>query len=255
MTLLLVDGANILMRCAFGGDKPPFESTPFACQMIERAAADLEARYLVIALDHPDAPSWRCAEYPEYKANRTTNTAQWIVDGAEAFGRRGWHVEMLETWEADDIIATIALRSAEHTKTFVLSNDSDLLPLTTNGVEVVRPLAGGGWQRFIASDVCEKYQIPTAASLIDYKAMVGDTTDNVRGVPGIGPKKACSLLKKYGELEAIITAGSVNFSKDARLVWQHAVAARLAQRLVSLRVDVPIDPISPAKCSLRRNAA
>jgi DNA polymerase-1 len=255
MTLMLVDGSNILLRCAFGGEIPPEQSTPNALVMIERAAAEAKATHCIIALDHPDEPTWRKLEYSDYKANRTTSSAPWIVAGAGSFGRNGYRVEMVAGFEADDIIATIALRSIGRTKVVVVSNDSDLLPLTAAGVDVLRPLTGGDWQPMIAADVCEKYRIPTAAALIDYKAMVGEVGDNIKGVPGIGAKKASALLAKFPTLEDVIHAGAGGYNKEAGIVAKHADVARLALRLLSLRPDVPIAPIVPSSCVLRRSAA
>lgn len=247
MTLLLVDAANVLMRCAFGGDTPPETSTPMAIAMIERAIRETRASHLVVALDYPSAPTWRQLEYPEYKANRSTDTTPWLIAGAAAFGAKHWHCEIHAGFEADDIIATIALRAAPRGRVVVLSGDSDLFALTQHAsIDVVRPLTGGEFQGFNAEDVCEKYKIPKAHLLFDFKAMVGEKTDNVPGVPGIGAKRAAQLLHKLGDLEGIIHAGSGGYSKDAAKVAAHADVARRALRLVSLRVDVPVPPIAPA---------
>jgi DNA polymerase-1 len=256
MTLLLIDASNILLRCAFGGDMPPEQSTPIAIGLIERAARELGASHLVLALDYPSAPTWRALEYPAYKANRTRDTGPWLNAGAFAFAARGWHSEAHPGFEADDVLATIALRSSERTNVVILSGDSDVLALTAQrNITVARPLTGGDFQQFTAADVCEKYQIPAAHVLFDYKAMVGETTDNVAGVPGIGPKKAATLLHKFGDLDGIIHAGNGGYNRESEIVAQHAAVARQALRLVSLRPDVPVPPIKPSSCALRRRAA
>jgi DNA polymerase-1 len=252
MTLLLVDGSNVLLRCAFGGDIPPEQSTPTACGMIDRAAKELGATHLVIALDCPGVPSWRKLEYAEYKANRERDTSLWLTVGADEMARRGYLLAAHPGFEADDVLATIALRSIARTKVAVLSGDTDLLPLTASGIDVVRPLSGGDFQTFTASDVCEKYQIPAAYLLYDYKAMVGETGDNVPGVPGIGPKKAALLLHKLGGLKEIIHAGHGGYNKESALVAQHEATALRALRLVSLRPDAPVPPIVPSSCAVRR---
>jgi 5'-3' exonuclease len=256
MTLLLVDASNLLMRCAFGGDVPPEESTPTAIGMIDRAARELGATHLVCAFDYPDAPSWRKLEFPAYKAHRTRDTSLWLIHGAAACSSNGWCVEHAPGFEADDVIATIALRVADRAPVVVCSGDSDLLGLAAHrNITVARPLTGGEFQRFIASDVCEKYQIPAAHLLFDYKAMVGESGDNVPGVPGIGPKKAAALLHKLGSLEHIIHAGRGGYNKDSELVALHAPEAMRALRLVSLRPDAPVAPIQPSRCALRRRTA
>lgn len=248
MTLLLVDGSNILMRCAFGGDIAPAQSTPTAAGMIERAASQLGATHLMIALDFPGHPTWRHLAYPPYKGNRTRDTSAWLIEGASEFGRRHWHCEVMYGFEADDIIATIALRA--RTDVIVLSNDSDLLVLTAWHVGVAKPLTGGGFALLDEGDVREKFDIPSAASLVDFKAMTGETGDNIPGVPGVGATRAATLIKRHGSLEEIITAGAGGYDKYSELVATHRDVARLARSLVALRTDVPIEPIAPRRCVL-----
>lgn len=258
MTLLLVDAANVLLRCAFGGDTPPEQSNPVAVGMIERAIREVKATHLVIAIDYPGAPSWRSLEFGEYKAQRTRDTSPWIIAGATAFAKRGWHCEVHAGFEADDIIATIATRAAPRSpRVVILSGDSDLMALTEHrSVDVLRPISGGKFDVFNRAAVCAKYTIPTPKLLADYKALVGEPTDNIPGVPGIGETRASSLLIKFpGGLEDIIRLGQGGYNRDAQRVAQFADRARLALRLVSLRTDVPVEPIHPSKCAVRRMIA
>jgi 5'-3' exonuclease len=99
------------MRCAFGGDIQPPEAIISATAMIERVARECGASHLVVAFDHPDEPTWRHQLYPEYKAGRKTDTSPWIIAAGAAFAQRGWHIELAPGFEADDVIATIALRT------------------------------------------------------------------------------------------------------------------------------------------------
>src|SRR6185295_7859037 len=99
MTLLLVDGPNILLRCAFGGDLPPDVATRNSISMIERAVNEVNATRLIVALDDTDGPSWRKLEYPAYKAHRAVQTAPWLVHGAESMSGRGWCVEQAKGFE------------------------------------------------------------------------------------------------------------------------------------------------------------
>lgn len=236
------------MRCAFGGDFPPSKSTPIAAGMIDRAATQLGASHLMIALDYPGHPTWRHLAYPSYKGHRTRDTSAWLIDGASEFGRRHWHCEVMDGFEADDILATIALRAAQRTDVIVLSNDSDLLALTAFNIGVARPVTGGGFQLSDETDVRTKYNIPSAIFLADFKAMTGEKGDNIPGVPGIGPARAATLITRFGSLDEIITAGERGSSKDADLVATHRDTARLALSLVTLRTDVPIEPVSPSRC-------
>lgn len=126
MRLLIVDGSNVVMRAAFGGDVAPRQAVPVASGMIERAARECEATHLVVALDCPGEPSWRRVFYPEYKANRTCETAEWITAAWREWSQAGWYVENQAGFEADDIIATVAVRARERAEVFIYSSDSDL---------------------------------------------------------------------------------------------------------------------------------
>jgi DNA polymerase-1 len=245
--LLIVDGSNILLRCAFGGDIEPSRSTPMAVGLIERAARESRATHLVVALDAPGVPTWRKVEYPEYKAHRTLDTAPWLMAGVSAFAAKRWRVEMLAGFEADDVIASLALRVVDRASVFALSNDSDLLPLIGQGVQVMQPVDGGTFHLVIEADVRAKYRIRSAAQLVDYKAMVGEPGDNVPGVPRIGARRASVLLERFDDLEAIIAEGGMN--RDAARVAEHAEIARLSRRLVALRIDAPVPLLNPRECA------
>jgi len=251
MHLLIVDGSNIVMRCALGGDIAPTEAVSTATSMIERAVVFCEATHLVIALDSPGVPSWRKVVYPEYKANRTRDTSPWIHAAAEAWVRRWWCEDVLG-YEADDIIATVALRAAarEGTQVMVLSGDSDVLPLTANGVQVIKPCAGGQFTALTSAHVCSKYGITNPGALVDLKAMTGEPGDNVPGVAGIGDVRALALLTAHGDLDGVIAAGLRNVCKYAAKVAADAELARLSRRLVTLATDAPVVKISPAGCAL-----
>jgi len=124
--LLLVDGSNMVMRAAFGGELTPADAVPIATGLIRRAARQVGASHLIVALDS-SAPSWRKLEFPEYKANRTVDTDPWLRAAHEHWLRMGWYVEECAGFEADDVIASLALRAKPACPVTVLSNDSDLL--------------------------------------------------------------------------------------------------------------------------------
>jgi DNA polymerase-1 len=246
-TLLLVDGSNMVMRAAFGGAVPPEEATPIATGLIRRAARQVCASHLVVALDSSE-PSWRKAEYPEYKAHRTTDTSAWLREGHEQWTRLGWHVEAHGGYEADDIIATLALRAVANVAVVVLSGDSDLLTLTARSISILKPLNGGQFAAVTEPDVCQRYHVRSAALLTDLKAMTGETGDNIPGVPGIGPSRAAKLLEAYGNLNQIIAAGAEDKCRYSKVVAQHGPHVERWFKLLSLSPDVPILPIKPSNC-------
>lgn len=245
--LVLIDGSNLVMRAAFGGQVPPQEAAKTSVGLIRRAARQAEGSHLIVAVDSSE-PSWRKREYPAYKANRETDTHPWIQAGREHWLREGWMVEECPGYEGDDVIATIANRAKAVCQVTVISGDSDLLSLSAAAIEILRPVNGGIFQFMSKAEVCTKYDIPAAELLTDFKAMTGESGDNVPGVPGIGPVKASKLLNTYGPLEAILSAGAESRCKDSARVALHKTAVQLAFKLVSLSFDAPILPIKPSDC-------
>lgn len=239
------------MRAAFGGEIEPERALPIATGLIERALRQCAATHLIVALDS-SAPSWRRELYPDYKANRTRDTSAWLKAGFEGWGLRRWYVVEQAGFEADDLIATLAHRARQHFNVVVVSQDSDLLPLAAwENVTILRPANGGKFDPITPEEVCGKYQITHPRQLADFKALTGESGDNVPGVPGIGPMKAARMLARYETVEGTIASGAVKMCKDSIKVAEHAETARLALRLVTLRSDVPIGPIHPHECFLQ----
>lgn len=248
--LLLVDGSNVLMRAAFGGEVDPQKAAPVAAGLIRRAAQQVEASHLIVTTDSPQ-PSWRKVLYPDYKAQRSVDTTTWLLAGFQVFTRLGWYVEECGGFEADDIIATIARRALPHGEVVVLSGDSDLLPLVDEGVKILRPVNGGRFEPMSGADVCAKYGVQSPALLRDFKAMTGEKGDNIPGVPGIGPVRASALLKVYPNLEQVVAAGSEKKCRHSALVYEHREKAAQAFKLLSLSYDAPIPRIMPSGCVFR----
>lgn len=258
MHLLLIDGSNLIMRAAFGGDIPPRQAAPTAAGLIERAVRQAQATHLIIALDAP-GPTWRHELYPDYKANRTRDTTPWLQAGYDEFSRRDWLVIAPVGFEADDVIATLAHRiaggasvPASHPPGLTIcSSDSDLLCLTAlPGVNILRPVNGGKFEALTAAAVAEKYQIAQPGLLPEYKALTGESGDHIPGVPGIGPVRAAKLLAAYGSLDQIITAGQEKKCPASLTVATHEATARRALQLVTLRPDAPVPAIKPSQCAL-----
>ncbi len=251
MKLLIVDGSNIVMRCAFGGELPPTPSINTATNMISRVAREHACTHLVVALDCPGQPSWRKERYADYKANRTRDTSAWLIAAHRTWSEREWWVEAVNGFEADDVIATVAVRAAKagH-EVLVLSGDSDVLPLLAEGVAVLKPINGGKFVAMTAADVCTHYGVAGVPLLVDLKSLTGETGDNVPGVAGIGPVRAQKLLAAHGHAEGVIAAGQARRCKYSTLVAAAADTVRLARELVTLRMDVPVVPIQPSGCTL-----
>lgn len=263
--LLVVDGTNIIMRCAFGvgaEPAPPDRAVQVAIGMLARAIAQIRPTHIVTAVDTlTTSRSWRREIAPMYKANRTHDTKPYNWALAVALETRGFYVAVADRFEADDIIATVVERSRHGLARTILSNDSDLLALVGPSISVARPETGGAFTTLTAAAVAQKFGIRSPAQLTDWKALCGEPGDNIAGVPGIGPKRATALLDVFDDIESIIACGlggctaAPSLSRDIMKVVEHQDAARLARRLVALRTDVPIPPIKPSECALGAHLA
>jgi DNA polymerase-1 len=179
--------------------------------------------------------------YEDYKAHRPPPPDDLLPqfnlvrEATEAFGVPA--VE-LEDWEADDLIAAYAkaVNDAGGQATLV-SSDKDLMQLIRPGVEMLDPIK----QKPIGpAEVMEKYGV-TPDKMIDVQALIGDPTDNVPGVPGIGPKGAAQLINEFGDLDSVLAAApAMKPSKRRDNLIEHAEKARISRDLVTLRSDTPL---------------
>ena len=156
----------------------------------------------------------------------------------------GVRIVEMEGYEADDILGTIAgMGEREGMDVSVVSGDRDLLQLATEHVKIRIPKTkktGTEIEDYLAADVKARYMV-TPKEFIDVKALMGDTADNIPGVPGIGEKTATALIEKYGNIEAVHEdAANVKpprASKNIVEFWDQAV---LSKELATIITDVPI---------------
>jgi DNA polymerase I len=189
--------------------------------------------------------------YDAYKANRPPPPDELIPqfalvrEATEAFGVPG--IELAD-WEADDLIAAYA-RDAEAAggQVTIVSSDKDLMQLIRPGVEMLDPIK----QKPIGPvEVMEKFGV-TPDKMVEVQALIGDATDNVPGVPGIGPKGAAQLVNEFGDLEGVLSAApGMKPSKRRDSLIEHAERARVSRELVLLREDTPL-PLPVAALSVR----
>ncbi|HEX5325745.1 MAG TPA: 5'-3' exonuclease H3TH domain-containing protein, partial [Acetobacteraceae bacterium] len=144
----------------------------------------------------------------------------------------------LADWEADDLIAAYAREAVQASgQVTIVSSDKDLMQLIRPGVEMLDPIK----QKPIGpAEVMEKFGV-VPDRMIDVQALIGDPTDNVPGVPGIGPKRAAELVNEHGDLDGVLAAvAAMKPGKRRDALIEHAEAARLSRQLVTLRADAPL---------------
>ncbi|MEQ9569117.1 MAG: 5'-3' exonuclease H3TH domain-containing protein, partial [Longimicrobiales bacterium] len=252
--LFLIDAYALIYRSYFAFINRPLvnsrgenTSAPFGfTNFLEQLKADFQPEYLAVVFDAGD--SFREELYPEYKATREKmpEDLEASIPRVRAIveGFRDPVIE-LEGYEADDVIGTLARQAeAAGLEAVIVSGDKDFYQLVGDHVHLLNPGRGGpngvdaDWvDRSNASD---KFGIPPE-QVIDYLALIGDSSDNVPGAPGIGPKTAVKLLTEYGDVDAILRAAPDLTGKRARTaLTEHADDVRLSRRLVTIQCDLPV---------------
>ncbi len=208
--------------------------------MLARFLAGHVGTHLAVVFD-AGSTTFRNRIYDQYKAQRPEPPSELVPqfklvrDATAAFGVAC--VE-LDDWEADDLIAAYAKAGVDSGATVtIVSSDKDLMQLVRPGVAMLDPIK----QKPIGPDeVMEKFGV-TPDKVIDVQALMGDSVDNVPGVPGIGPKNAAELINQYGDLEAVLAAApSMKPSKRRDNLIAYAEAARVSRRLVRLCDEAPM---------------
>ncbi len=206
-----------------------------------------------VAWVHDAGTSFRHEVYPAYKATREKlePALQEVFDrSVERVGQllAAFRVPLvaLEGYEADDVIGTLAQRGAARGwRVVIVSGDKDFYQLVAPGVALLNPGRGGPaavdelWVD--ETNAAERLGVPPER-VVDYLALVGDASDNVPGVRGVGDKTARQLIEQFGSLDAILArAGEVSLKRAREALLAHADEARLSRDLVTIRRDVPID--------------
>lgn len=215
----------------------------------EQLKGDGDPAYLAVALDiGGDHGTFRSTLYPAYKATRDAppeDLAPQVERALRILGAIGVPVIGAAGFEADDVIATIASAySLRHpdVRVRIISKDKDLKQLLGEGVPRTQ-MYDIHTDVLITEQTLKDELGITPAQVIDMLTLMGDTADNVPGVPGIGPKTAAQLIAEYGTLDAVVAAAEAGAIKGKK--GENILAARanlpLSKQLVSLRHDVPID--------------
>lgn len=205
-----------------------------------------------LAWVHDSGTSFRHETYPAYKATREKLTEELQADFDRGMVRikqllDGYRIPIitLQGYEADDVIGTLARKAREADfNVVVISGDKDFQQLIRPGVWLLNPGRGGpaGVEEHWVSmeNAAERLGVPPQ-HVTDYLALVGDSSDNVPGVRGIGDKTACELVTQYGDLENILAhAAEIPKKRPREALLQFAGNARLSKQLVTIRDDLPM---------------
>lgn len=207
---------------------------------------ELSPSYAVAAYDHPE-PTFRKKEFSEYKATRppaADDLISQIISSKDFF--KAFGITHLEApgFEADDIIGTIVSKASadsEIRKIIILSGDLDVLQLVEgNRIVVWIPQKGiSSFTEYNEKTVIERYGIPPRL-LPDFKGLVGDSSDNIPGVRGVGPKTASDVIKKYGPLEDLYILSPIPKTAALKKIMKEKNMALFSKRLATISKEVPV---------------
>jgi protein Xni len=242
--LLLIDALNLIRRvyAAQPGDDGPERAKSAltaSCQSLQRALRECGPTHAACIFDSEE-PGWRNRLYPDYKAGRTPmpeDLRSSLAAFEKSFLEYGVKSLTFPSMEADDIIATIAVKVAQRKgEVTILSTDKTFLQLLPYGIGVRDHF---GKRDLDHRYVAKKFGI-TPEQLADFFALSGDTTNNIPGVPLIGPKKASELLIEFKDLDNILSIASVMKGKAGEMLRKHAEEARMYLSLATLRHDLTL---------------
>jgi DNA polymerase-1 len=245
--LFLIDGSSQMYRAYHairGLTGPDGRSTNAVygfATMLRKLIADWSPEYIAASFDLP-GKTFRDDLVDNYKANRApmpSDLAEQVPLVREACEALGVPVLTFDRFEADDVIGTLAMQAkAAGYEVAIVTGDKDFFQLVGDGVRVFNPRDEGTW--YDDAGVVVKFGV-RPDQVVDVLALMGDSVDNIKGVPGIGEKGARELISTHGTLDALLEAAPTIQQKRYREgLLAHAADARLSKQLAQIRTDVPV---------------
>ena len=213
------------------------------CNTLHEILSKENPTHIGVAFDH--GKTFRHDAFPDYKAQREETpediraSIPIIKELLEAF-----HIPILQVdgFEADDVIGTLALKAgAEGVETYMLTPDKDYGQLVRDNVFQFRPRHGGGYEKMGPKEVCEKYGIENTDQVIDLLALMGDSSDNFPGCPGVGEKTAVKLINEFGNIDNLLEHTDQVKGKLREKVENAIDDIKMSKFLATIRTDVPVE--------------
>lgn len=249
--LLIIDGNSIMNRAFYANpnfltSKGQHTGAVYGfLNMLMKIRGDLSPDYVVCAFDRK-APTFRHLEYDAYKAGRKRmpdELASQFPIIKEILGYMAVDIMEIDGFEADDLIGTLSKQAEEDgDEVYVLSGDKDTLQLASEKTKVVITKKGVSVvDTYDAKKFFEEFEI-TPTQFIDVKGLMGDPSDNIKGVPGIGEKTAFKLIKEYGSIENLLeNLDSVTMKKVRENLLEYREDAIFSKRLATIIRDVQVE--------------
>lgn len=251
--LVLIDGHSILNRAFYGipdltnSEGLHTNAVYGFLNIMFRILEEEQADHLAVAFDLKE-PTFRHKMYDEYKGNRKPmpqELAEQVPLMKEVLKAMGIPIMSLEGYEADDVLGTLAKKNAARgVEVSVVSGDRDLLQLSDTHIKIRIPKTnrnGTEVKDYYPEDVKREYQV-TPLEFIDVKALMGDSSDNIPGVPSIGEKTATNLIVAYGSIEnAYAHLEEIKPPRAQKALAEHYDMAQMSKTLATICIDCPME--------------
>ena len=250
--IVIIDGNSLINRAYYAVQRPMITREGIYTQgiygfinMLNKIEGDYEPEYLTVAFDLK-APTFRHLEYEEYKAGRKAMPPELVMQMPlvkDVLSAMNIKILEMEGYEADDIIGTVAKAAEEQgIEPLIITGDKDALQLVTEKTKVIITKRGiTDFEIYDPGKMEERYGL-TPSQFIDLKGLMGDSSDNIPGIPGVGEKTGIKLLEQFGSIENLLTHTEDISSAKLRLkVEENAQLAVMSKRLATINTNVPIE--------------
>ncbi|MEV4531443.1 DNA polymerase I [Streptosporangium sp. NPDC049304] len=250
--LLLLDGHSLAYRAFYALPEENFSTSTGQTtnavygftSMLVNVLRDERPTHMAVCFDRSE-PTFRHEEYADYKANRSASPDSFRSQMSlihEVLDAMGVPHLSLAGYEADDLIATLATRAAEQgMNVLVVTGDRDALQLVDERITVLMTRVGiSNMTRFTPEAVLEKYEL-TPAQYPDFAAIRGDSSDNLKNIPGVGEKTAAKWIREFGSLEELVNRVDEVKGKVGDKLRDHLDQVLMNRRLTQLIRDVPLE--------------
>lgn len=248
---LVIDGSSLIHRAFFA--LPPLTTQSGVhtgavygfCNMLLRLLADVQPKWLAVAFDK-SRKTFRTEMFADYKGQRKPTPSELSEQfplARKVLEAMNIAVLELDNYEADDIIGTFAVHAPQEADVIIVTGDRDELQLLSSRTSVYFTKRGISDLKIYTPEVfAEEYEGLEPKQLIDLKGLMGDTSDNIPGIPGVGPKTALKLIGEYGSVENVLANADKISGKALReKVQNNKESALLSKKLATIFTDVPVD--------------
>jgi DNA polymerase-1 len=249
--IMLIDGNSLLYRAFYALPLLQTREGIYTngvygfLTMLNRARRELQPTHIVVAFDM-DRKTFRNDTYSDYKANRSATPDELVGQFQiirEVLAALNINYIEMQGYEADDIIGTLSLKAeGEGMESIIVTGDGDSLQLVSEHTRVYMTKKGiSEIEVYDPAKVVEKWEVQPD-QMIEIKALMGDSSDNIPGVPGVGPKTAIKLIKEYGNLEKLYeNLDKIKGKKLVENLAEHKAQAFMSRELATIVRDIDLD--------------